>query len=785
MLAIVVLAPPASRAIAQDTPTTPAPRQWYVTGPAAKEYAVVIDSSRARGGKTSARIRARVSEPSSFVAIAQRLDAAPFRGRTLRLSAWRQSDGVRTGGYLHIAAEGALGNTVAYANSEARALTRSYGIWILDTLGITVPTTATYVNVGWIVNGRGTNWIDDVRIDVTGGNETQPALAVSSDTLLAHPGFEDMRVFAGVDSAATLALPSVAGTPSLDAMMALTRLAGYVRFFHPSDSVVSTNWTVFLIGGMRTLDAASTRAADSASVVSTLSAMFASVAPQVRIFPSNAPAPRLPITKPADTTLLGVAWWSHSGVGLPSSIYPDTPGPYYSNRLIQQIRNGQLPTGANDPAAAPLRVDLGAGVSALIPLALYASVPDDAAKRQALPPKTPNFGYSANDRYVRLAAVAELSMVMQHFYPYFDVAKTDWMRETRRGLAAASQDSTPTMFHETLSRMLASLRDGHGNVVRAGMARGTYPALFAWVENQLVITHVMDTTATTLRRGDVVVSIDGTPARRKLEAMEAMASAATPQWARYRSTSDLGRGAMAATMNVRVRSGARANAPIRNVQLTAGPVNSREAMPTEIRPAKIADLRPGVLYVDMDRISDDDFTSALPRLRSAQHIVFDLRGYPSFNTTTLFSMLSDSLVMSAHFETPLTTVPDRQRVTYREGRWRLSPKKPRLTAKLYFLTDGRAISSAESTMGIVEAYKMGEIIGTPTAGTNGNINPFVLPGDFTVYWTGMRVQKHDGSAHHGVGILPTVRAEPTIRGVYEGRDEVLEKALELILKHAP
>jgi hypothetical protein len=42
------------------------------------------------------------------------------------------------------------------------------------------------------------------------------------------------------------------------------------------------------------------------------------------------------------------------------------------------------------------------------------------------------------------------------------------------------------------------------------------------------------------------------------------------------------------------------------------------------------------------------------------------------------------------------------------------------------------------------------------------------------------VLKHDGSRHHGVGIQPTVPVARTIRGVVEGRDEVLEKATELV-----
>jgi C-terminal processing protease CtpA/Prc len=97
-----------------------------------------------------------------------------------------------------------------------------------------------------------------------------------------------------------------------------------------------------------------------------------------------------------------------------------------------------------------------------------------------------------------------------------------------------------------------------------------------------------------------------------------------------------------------------------------------------------------------------------------------------------------------------------------------------------FLTDGRAISYAESFMSFIEHYKLAEIVGQPTAGTNGNVNPFVLPGGFTVIWTGMKVVKHDGSQHHLIGIQPTIPMKRTIQGIREDRDEFLEKAIGVI-----
>ncbi len=63
---------------------------------------------------------------------------------------------------------------------------------------------------------------------------------------------------------------------------------------------------------------------------------------------------------------------------------------------------------------------------------------------------------------------------------------------------------------------------------------------------------------------------------------------------------------------------------------------------------------------------------------------------------------------------------------------------------------------------------------------NGNVNPFELPGGYEVTWTRMQVLKHDGTRHHGVGIEPTTSVEPTAQGIADGRDEVLEKAVETL-----
>jgi C-terminal processing protease CtpA/Prc len=188
-----------------------------------------------------------------------------------------------------------------------------------------------------------------------------------------------------------------------------------------------------------------------------------------------------------------------------------------------------------------------------------------------------------------------------------------------------------------------------------------------------------------------------------------------------------------------------------------------------------------VFYVDLRRAQMAEITPRINEIAAAPGVVFDLRGYPR-GTHAILTHLTDEPLQSAHWMVPQIVYPDREDlVGYdRSGRWNLQPQQPRFTGRIVFLTNGRAISYAESFMGIVEAYRLGEIVGQPTAGTNGNVNPFMLPGGYRVTWTGMRVEKHDGSQHHLVGILPTVPVEQTIAGVSDGRDEYLEKALEII-----
>jgi C-terminal processing protease CtpA/Prc len=436
----------------------------------------------------------------------------------------------------------------------------------------------------------------------------------------------------------------------------------------------------------------------------------------------------------------------------------------------------------SDPAE-PFVADLGGGVSAMVPLALYRDregtlprVPADT--KPPAPAKPAGFTPSGNDRATRLADVVLAWNVFQHFYPYFDVVPTDWMAELPKALTAAATDADERAFQKTLRRLVAALQDGHGGVFHNGL-RYTHrlPLAWDWVEDQLVVTHVDPALAPGINRGDVVVSIDGRPAREALGAIEELISGATLQWRRWRALAELASGDQGSQARLELRrpSGEAFTTTLARTAPTHGP-----GSPEEPRPEKIAEIRPGIWYVDIGRINDQDFQGAVESLAKAKGVIFDLRGYPSTLSTIAIAHLTAQPVTSARWNIPVVRLPDRREMTWDFSNWTVEPAEPRIQGKAAFLIDGRAISYAETYMGIIEHYKLAEIVGGPTAGTNGNVNPFALPGGYRISWTGMQVLKHDGSRHHGIGIQPTVPVSRTLAGVAAGRDEILEKAIEIV-----
>ncbi|MGF1583869.1 MAG: S41 family peptidase, partial [Bacteroidales bacterium] len=100
--------------------------------------------------------------------------------------------------------------------------------------------------------------------------------------------------------------------------------------------------------------------------------------------------------------------------------------------------------------------------------------------------------------------------------------------------------------------------------------------------------------------------------------------------------------------------------------------------------------------------------------------------------------------------------------------------------KLVVIVNEETISQAEYTAMLFRAGDNTVIIGSQTQGADGNVSLIPLPGGIKAGISGIGIYYPDGRGTQRIGIVPDIEVKPTIQGIREGRDELLEKAIEII-----
>ena len=172
-------------------------------------------------------------------------------------------------------------------------------------------------------------------------------------------------------------------------------------------------------------------------------------------------------------------------------------------------------------------------------------------------------------------------------------------------------------------------------------------------------------------------------------------------------------------------------------------------------------------------------------MRAAEATIFDLRGYPRGTVWQLAASFLPDPSPAALFNRPqFTGFEPNPGVTtaFVQDAGGLDPNAEPYTKPVVVMIDENAISQSEHTA-LFMKQMFGNItfVGSPTAGANGDLTALVLPGSVIVGFTGQSVRYPDGRQLQRVGILPDVPMMPSVRGIREGRDEVLEVARDVAL----
>jgi C-terminal processing protease CtpA/Prc len=185
-------------------------------------------------------------------------------------------------------------------------------------------------------------------------------------------------------------------------------------------------------------------------------------------------------------------------------------------------------------------------------------------------------------------------------------------------------------------------------------------------------------------------------------------------------------------------------------------------------------------YVNMGELDMAEANRIVTKLSDTKAIIFDIRNYPQGTMYAICEDLLPQAVLFVIFTKPnlsnpgtflwsnaLYAGPNGYNEEYYKG-------------KVVLLLDERTQSHAEFTCMALQTAPDVTLIGSQTAGADGNVSHVSLPGGIKVYFSGIGVFYPDKTPTQRIGIVPDIVVSPTIEGIRQGRDEVLEAAVSFI-----
>jgi len=238
----------------------------------------------------------------------------------------------------------------------------------------------------------------------------------------------------------------------------------------------------------------------------------------------------------------------------------------------------------------------------------------------------------------------------------------------------------------------------------------------------------------------------------------------------------LTRGARARGAILVERDGRRMTVDVDRVATTPG---SPPVRPWHDRPGDTFQrLTDDVAYVKLSTIAIGDVEGYVRDAATARVLVIDIRGYPSaFVVFALGNLLAEGSPEFVKFTVGNMSNPGSFRWTA-PGRLRGTGS---FHGRLVILVDEATQSAAEYTAMAFRVAPGAIVVGSTTAGADGNVSILPLPGALRVMFTGLGVYYPDGRPTQQIGIVPDLVVLPTIRGLRDGRDEVLEAGVSQAL----
>jgi hypothetical protein len=144
------------------------PSGWMVQGVAREDFVAARDTEEKHGGAASAKLMNKHDTPRGHAVLSQTIRADAYAGARVRVSAWVKARGLERGGRFSVhtfaADPGMFNPGLTYAGCPLH----EGGEWRLCQGVLDVPSITDTIEVGLNLEGKGTAWVDDVKIEPVG-----------------------------------------------------------------------------------------------------------------------------------------------------------------------------------------------------------------------------------------------------------------------------------------------------------------------------------------------------------------------------------------------------------------------------------------------------------------------------------------------------------------------------------------------------------------------------------------------------------------------------------------
>lgn len=399
------------------------------------------------------------------------------------------------------------------------------------------------------------------------------------------------------------------------------------------------------------------------------------------------------------------------------------------------------------------------------------------------------YRYSNNsfpDDGIRVLALFRYWNAIQYFYPYRYQLGENWNKTLGELLPVflASKNSTDYML--ACLKMICNIKDSHANFAGLNQDYQNYfgrkypPFTISIVENKMLIDKVatnMDINKK-LMHGDIITQINGKSISEYISEMLLFIPGSTIG-ARMR---DLARIAMRGETNDFTISVSR-NDSMFNFSI---PRFSEIELKFEFSKKQSTDksykiVSDDIGFIDAEIYNESELTEIGRLFSNTTGLIIDMRKYPKeFMPYTLGNYIKRERSPFEKSSNTSLNYPGYFRFVRTNQNGGIMTSN--YDGNVIVIVNENTQSRGEFITMAFQSAPNVKVLGSTTTGSDGNVSRISLPGNIDTWISGIGIFYPDNSETQGKGVKIDYEISPTIYGFIAGKDELLEKAIEILKK---